>query len=273
MTNGNRSFRRSLFARTFLLVLAALVFSTGCTSSHPAATEAQSPTVNSWRLSEELAVRSLAEGVWLHTTWRVLSSGTRFPSNGLIVREGDHAVLVDTAWGVEPTALLIDWIESELGLKVLRAVITHFHEDRMGGSPVLARRGIPFAGSPLTRELGMEEGVPLPKELPALLTGDPVVDGVLELFYPGPGHTRDNLVVWVPAVRLLFGGCAVRPATSTSTGNRADASMEDWPRSIKRVRSQYPQAEIVVPSHGPPAGPELLEHTQKILEEHAHSED
>ena len=40
--------------------------------------------------SRDLQVSELRPGVWIHTSWQVLADGTRFPSNGLIVREGDH---------------------------------------------------------------------------------------------------------------------------------------------------------------------------------------
>jgi hypothetical protein len=68
------------------------------------------------------------------------------------------------------------------------------------------------------------------------------------------------------AAGLLFGGCAVRPAGTSSLGNVADADLESWPRAIERVKTRYGGATIVVvPGHGPPAGPELLDHTLSLL--------
>ena len=34
----------------------------------------------------------------------------------------------------------------------------------------------------------------------------------IEAFYPGPGHSPDNIVVWIPEARVLFGGCLVKSA-------------------------------------------------------------
>src|SRR6185295_3616589 len=73
--------------------------------------------------------------------------------------------------------------------------------------------------------------------------------GTAEVFYPGPAHTRDNIVVWLPDSRVLFGGCAVRAATS-GLGNVADADLTAYPASIRRVLERYPAAEVVVPGHG-----------------------
>jgi metallo-beta-lactamase class B len=32
----------------------------------------------------------------------------------------------------------------------------------------------------------------------------------LQAYYPGAGHTRDNIVVWVPQDKVLFGGCLIK---------------------------------------------------------------
>src|SRR5688572_8239064 len=47
----------------------------------------------SWQVSPDLQVREIRPGVFLHTSWRPLADGTRFPSNGLVVREGDGLLL------------------------------------------------------------------------------------------------------------------------------------------------------------------------------------
>lgn len=89
--------------------------------------------------------------------------------------------------------------------------------------------------------------------------------GPLEIFYPGAAHAPDNVVVWIPAARVLFGGCAVRPGDSSSPGNTDDADIENWPTAIEKVLARYSMAEVVVPGHGAPGGPELLMHTIGIF--------
>jgi glyoxylase-like metal-dependent hydrolase (beta-lactamase superfamily II) len=93
--------------------------------------------------------------------------------------------------------------------------------------------------------------------------------GPLEVFYPGPAHSRDNVVVWLPGQRVLFGTCAVRAAGTTALGNVADADVAEWPASIRRVLERYPQAEVVVPGHGEVGGVELLRHTITLAEQAA----
>lgn len=217
------------------------------------------------RVSPDLQVRELRPGVWMHTSWRKVDDGTRFPSNGLIVREGDHLLLVDTAWGEPLTEELLGWIDRTLKMPVRAAVVTHFHDDRLGGAAALARRGIPFYGHPLTPGLAAGAKRPAPKTLNRLATAGGVDHvGSLEVFYPGPAHTPDNVVVWVPGARVLAGGCAVRAADSPALGNLADADVKAWPASIRRVLDRYGAAERVIPGHGDPGGRELLEHTLEL---------
>jgi metallo-beta-lactamase class B VIM len=219
-------------------------------------------------ITPDLQVRELRPGVWMHTSWQVLDTGQRFPSNGLIVREGGHLLLVDTAWGEQPTEQLLKWIEGTLRLPVRAAIATHFHGDRLGGAPALARRGIPFYAHPLTPALAATLKLPAPRTLDGLAQAGGV-DHLesLEVFYPGPAHTRDNVVVWVPAARVLHGGCAVRAGDATVLGNLADADVAAYAGSIRRVLARYPKAEVVVPGHGDPGGRELLEHTVELAQQ------
>jgi len=217
---------------------------------------------SSERSDDEVTVRRIADGVWMHTSWKTFDGGVRFLSNGLIVEHEGGLLLVDTAWGVEPTERLLDWIAENLRLPVTNAVVTHFHDDRLGGGSVLRGRGIPTVASALTIELAEED--PAISGARAVSVAELAegyrLDGV-EVRFPGAAHSRDNLVVWLPDRKVLFGGCAVRPMEMTGLGNTADADVEAWPRSIERLVEVYPDASIVVPSHGAPGGPELLTHT------------
>ncbi|HVR97724.1 MAG TPA: subclass B1 metallo-beta-lactamase [Thermoanaerobaculia bacterium] len=245
-----------------ILLLLTCIALTACRPSIN--TPAETP--RSWTVSPDLQVTELRPGVWLHTSWQVLSDGTRFPSNGLIVREGDKLVLVDTAWRENRTEELLGWIDSTLRLPIARALITHSHDDRLGGAALLMKRGVLFYAHPLTRQLAAEQGLPLPEALESLeQPGSAVRVGSAEVFYPGPAHSRDNTMVWLPASGVLFGTCAVRAAGSTGLGNVADADVAAWPDAIRRALERYGEAQVVVPGHGEPGGTELLRHTLTLF--------
>jgi metallo-beta-lactamase class B VIM len=238
--------------------------SSGQTSSSQA--DLKSPAAAAPQAAD-LQVSELRPGVWLHVSWQTFPDGTRVPSNGLIVRDGDQLLLIDTAWGEAVTARLLDWIDGNLRLPVTRAVVTHSHHDRIGGSAALLSRGIRISAHPLTRQLASEQGLPIPEALAELAEAESTARvGPAELFYPGPGHTRDNLMVWLPESRVLFGGCAVRAASAKGLGNVAHADTAAWPSSIQRALERYGAAEVVVPGHGEAGGPELLRHTLSLFQ-------
>lgn len=217
----------------------------------------------------DVVIREVRPGVWVHTSYYTYPGGTRFPANGLIVREGNGLLLVDTAWGETLTRALLNRIEAEIHLPVRRAVVSHAHGDRIAGADVLEARGIEVYALRLTQQRAVGEGMAVPDHALAGLDrpGTSVQFGSVELFYPGPGHAPDNLMVWVPYQRVLFGGCAVRVAASDSLGSIVDADMTAWSEAIRQARARYAKAKIVVPGHGEAGGAELLDHTLALLEQ------
>ena len=214
-----------------------------------------------------VTVDSLRPGVWIHTSEYTYPNGSRFSSNGLVVRDGHGLTLIDTAWGERLTVALLDRIERDLRLPVHRAVVTHAHGDRTAGADALRDRGIPVLAHPETIRLALGVGLPPPSDSLSGLArpGSSVTLGAVEVFYPGPGHAPENLMVWVPASKVLFGGCAVRPGDATTLGNTAHADVKAWPGAMDRALERYGAAEVVVPGHGAAGDLGLLRHTRDLL--------
>lgn len=224
------------------------------------------------RLAEDVEVRRIAPGVWMHVTTADFQ-GTPVAANGLVVEEADGtATLVDTGWDDAQAARLLAWARETLRRPVARAVVTHWHDDRLGGVAALRRAGVPVHGLARTRERALAAKVEAPDALPGLGAETPARVGGVELFFPGPGHTDDNVVVWIPAARLLFGGCLVKDAAATGLGFTGDADLARWPASVARVEARYPAAAFVVPGHGDPGSGALLVHTRALLEARARGE-
>ncbi len=220
----------------------------------------------------EVEVRALGDGLWLHRSWRTVAPWGKVGSNGLIVREGDHVVVVDTAWGAEASRELLAWIDRELELPVERLIVTHFHSDRFGGWEVFAARGTRIVAS--ARTLALADVAPTEAfDVFTLKPGERTTVGTLEVFYPGPAHTEDNVVVWLPEAKWLAGGCAVRSADSGGLGNVADANVAEWAASMRRIVQAYPNVDYVMPGHGEPGEDGLLRHTISLAEAAAGSEN
>ncbi len=81
----------------------------------------------------------------------------------------------------------------------------------------------------------------------------------------GAGHTDDNIVVYLPDERVLFGGCLVK-SLGAGRGNLNDADTLAWAGTVRKVRDRYADARIVVPGHGPPGDATLLDYTIRMFE-------
>lgn len=220
--------------------------------------------------SPDLQVYPLKANVWVHRSWSTID-GSRYPANGLIILDGEQLVLIDTAWGNALTEQLLAWMETRFGATPDLAILTHAHEDRIGGLPALAKRHIPAYVHPMTRALAEQqypaEQLPLP--LTELNEHASVSQGSLNVFYPGPAHSPDNIVIWYAKHQLLFGGCAVKSAEAEDIHYVNGSDPEGWPSAIDRILAHYPDTETVVPGHGQVGDATLLTHTLELAKQGA----
>ncbi len=248
--------------------LAALVLTVllaGCISTSPA----EQPATPS-----EPTLERLRPGVWVHASLREVDGFGTVLSNGLVVAAAGEALLINTAWGEDPdasTEAVLAETAQRAGATVRRAVFTHYHDDSIAGIEALRQAGIPAYATTQTADLMAAEGWARPDSLLASAEGDAWTlhygGREVEVFFAGPGHTTDNVVVYVPDARVLYGGCLIRPGESESPGNTSDADVDAWAETVARVRSRYAgRVDVVVPTHGAPGGPELLDHTIRLIE-------
>lgn len=209
------------------------------------------------RIAPTVWVRQLAPGLWLHTTTALIAGGVYYPANGLILERPGGSLLIDTTYSPEQAETLLAWSGRALAAPIRTAIATHFHNDRTGGIDGLRRHGVETLARPLTCDLARAHGLPTPGPIEAFTGASHRLDGGGELFFPGAGHTRDNVTAWFPGQKVLFGGCFVKSVTSHNLGNIADAVVGDWAASARRAQARYPGARVVVPGHGTIAGDPL----------------
>jgi len=208
-------------------------------------------------------IAPLVDGLYLVHSYADYQ-GQRTESNSLLVASRQCVAMVDTAWSVAQTREVLAWVKATLHQKVKFAVITHAHADRIGGIDALRAANVPTFGDELTPAEARRNGFRSPDHLfrrqLALACGELTLD----LFYPGPGHTRDNLAVYVRERKALYGGCFLKSADSTTLGNVADADLRAWPKSLDALEHRFPDAELVIPGHGSTA-PGAIAQTRKLL--------
>ena len=210
----------------------------------------------------ELQIEQLEPGLYLHRSHKQVEGWGLVSSNGLVVIDDAKALIIDTPWSTSDTETLINWIEQQ-DLILLGSISTHWHEDRTAGIETLNGQSVPTYAYEMTNQRLRQEQLPLASNAfssPVFKLGE----GLVEAYYPGPGHTPDNIVVWLPKSKTLFGGCLVRSLESKGLGYTGDAQVAQWPKSVQNILANYPLAERVVPGHGKVGDAELLMHTYRL---------
>ena len=199
-------------------------------------------------------------------------NGTIYDHNGLIVLTYKENRFIDTAWDsggdYQKTEELLRMIKKHFKQKVHLAIVTHAHDDSIGGIQALLNQGIDVHSTKLTAKLAKEYGYPSPRptldKKPLLKVGDTVV----ETYYPGEGHSPDNITVWLPQHKILFGGCLIKSLDAKDLGNTADANIQQWGPSVRKVIKKYPQVKTVIPGHESWGDKKLLFHTLYLIKQH-----
>lgn len=195
-----------------------------------------------------IKVEPLTKDFYVHISYQLLG-GSPFPSNGLIVKTSKGVLLVDTGWGEAATKDVYKWVRKNLREKVKLCIVTHSHGDRASGTGWLQKKGVQVISTPLTAEKSAVQGYAkpdgtLPNDTTLIFNGLKV-----QTYFPGEGHTNDNIVVYFPEHQVLFGGCFVKSIEATGLGNVADANIEEWANSVENVMHRFPDVKFVIPGH------------------------
>ena len=136
-------------------------------------------------------------------------------NSGVIV--GEHGVIVvDTKVRPELGKQLLDDIAQLTTKPITTVIVTHSHIDHVGGLPSFPEGVTVIAHENAIKELRANlakggPGAPSPKSIPNQAVDnakeDLTIDGIkLELLHWGPGHTSGDMVVFLPAQKIVFTG-------------------------------------------------------------------
>lgn len=214
--------------------------------------------------SETLSIQKVADHVYQHISFLSTESFGKVSCNGMVVFDEKEAVVFDTPADNNASLELINWVENELKCKIVAIIPTHFHDDCLGGLNEFHKHEVPSYAKQLTIELARSNRLIVPqngfdKHL-ELKVGNKKV--IAEFF--GEGHTKDNIIGYLPDERALFGGCLIKEV-GAGKGNLKDANTNDWPLTVAKLKEKYPDMEKVIPGHGKTGGPELLDYTIKLF--------
>jgi metallo-beta-lactamase class B len=195
-----------------------------------------------------ISITHLEGDFYIHQSW-ISIGDTFFPCNGLYLVTKHGVVLIDTPADEDQTAQLVDSIATRHHKKIVLAIATHFHTDRTGGFNILRQQGVKTWSSCQTHDLCLKRNDP-PAQF--CFTGDTsftVGTHTVQTYYPGEGHTKDNIVIWFDKEKILFGGCLVKSTEAEGLGNLADANPGQWPASIENLIKRFPSPRYIIPGH------------------------
>lgn len=220
---------------------------------------------------KKITFERLSEHCWAYT-----AEGD--PNSGVII--GERAILVSDATATPAMARdLIGQIRTVSDKPIQYLLLTHYHAVRVLGASAFAAEGCrDIIASQGTYELIVERGAqdmksemerfprlfrgaeeipgltwptlvigggnPMRGEVPGRLSID--LGGVkVQIWNPGPGHTRGDTIAWVEEEKVLFSGDLVEYEAGVYTG---DAQLEEWPATLDALRALG--AEALVPGRG-----------------------
>lgn len=263
------AFRLSISA---LALLAAATSSCTYREIRPSIAQQESVRTDAQQFGP-VSFQELAPGIWQHTAYLDVPGFGAIPTNGLIVVDGDTSLLVDTAWTDEQTEAVVNWARAVLGKPIRAAVVTHAHQDKMGGMDALHNAGV------ATYALAMSNVIALDKDLtPAQneitlnvqqwASGDAAKAlAPLTIYYPGGGHTVDNITVGIRGTAIAFGGCLIKASDAKTLGNLAEADTENYAATVSNFSAAFPDATTIVMSHSQPEGREAIAKSLKLAKQ------
>lgn len=191
------------------------------------------------------------------------------PNTGVVI--GDDAVLViDTQATPVMARDVIRRIREVTDKPIRHLLLTHYHAVRvLGASAYRAEGAEQIIASQETRELIAERGqfdkdseigrfprlfqnlesVPEGLTWPTLTFSGKLTLWLgrleVQLLQPGRGHTKGDVVAWLPQHKILFSGDLVECQATPYAG---DAYFRDWPQTLDKIAALGP--EKLVPGRG-----------------------
>lgn len=214
--------------------------------------------------SENLIIKQLTEKTFVHISYLKTQDFGNVACNGMIYINENEAMVFDTPTDNNGSKELINWLKNNKEVNIRGVVATHFHDDCLGGLSAFHENNIPSYASKHTIILATQQNVEVPEN-------NLDFDNSLELngekvssFFFGEGHTKDNIVCYIPSEKVLFGGCLIKEINATK-GYLGDANTAEWSNTVLKLKKNLPDVKYIIPGHGKTGSTELLNYTIELF--------
>lgn len=213
--------------------------------------------------NSKLTIAHLIGNFYIYTTYNTYEEN-KIPATGMYLVAKDAVVLFDTPWDTTQFQPLLDSIQKKHQLPVTLCIATHWHSDKTAGLEYYKQKGIKTYTTKLTDELSRKNDK---KRAAFLMTKDTVFNignYSFETYYPGPGHTADNIIIWFKKEKILYGGCLIKGAEAENLGFLGDANTAAYETTLKKVQRKCKKPKFIIVSHSDWHNINSLKHSIKL---------
>lgn len=211
----------------------------------------------------KLKIANLTGDFYIYTTYNTYQ-GSKIPANGMYLLTNDGVVLFDTPWDTTQFQPLLDSIKLKHNKSVTLCIATHWHSDRTEGLEYYKQKGIKTYTTLLTDELSKKNNKKRAEFIMAKDTGFNIGQYSFETYYPGEGHTADNIIVWFGKEKILYGGCLIKGADAENLGYLGDANVAEYEATLKNVQKKCADPQFIIISHSDWNNINSLKHSIKL---------
>lgn len=211
----------------------------------------------------KLKISHLTGDFYIYTTYNTYKEYL-VPANGMYLVTNDGVVMFDTPWDTTQFQPLLDSIKLRHNKSVVISFATHWHSDKTAGLEYYRQMGIKTYTTVLTDELSKNNDK---KRAEFLMTQDTVFNVgqyYFSTYYPGPGHTEDNIVIWFEKEKILYGGCLIKGIDDKDLGYLGDGNIKEYASTLKRVQKKYRNPSFIIIAHSDSKNINSLKHSLQM---------
>jgi metallo-beta-lactamase class B len=229
-----------------------------------------------WAQTSTLTLSHLRGNVYVAADEYPLSD-----ENSVVYIGAGFVTVIGATWTPD-TARLLALEVARITRKPIKEVVdTNYNLDRAGGNAYFKSIGARIVSTTLTADLLRRDWLEMVanarKSFPAypdtpLVVPDKTYPGDFELqggrvrgIYLGPSHAPDDIFVYFPEEKVLYGGCILKE----QLGNLALADLVEYPKTLRKLKQLDLGYTTIIAGHWSPIhGPELVDQYLRLLELH-----
>ncbi len=213
-----------------------------------------------------LKISHLTGDFYIYTTYNTYQE-SQVPANGMYLVTNNGVVMFDTPWDTSQFQPLLDSIKLNHNKSVVMCFATHWHSDKTAGLEYYRQLGIKTYTTVLTDELSKKNNK---KRAEFLMVKDTVFNiGQYSFYtyYPGQGHTVDNIIIWFKKEKILYGGCLIKGADAEDLGYTDDGNETEYASTLKKVQKKCQNPKFIIIAHSDWKNINSLKHSIMMAKE------